>query len=388
MGNNISPTGGSPVNKIALVAKSAVNGKQEITDAKKEAKRLEADLVFIKEKAWEIRRPQAKTGKHQADPQTKQLAKLIEKVADLGLAREKPLGWIMNNYQRIGAQEAALQVIGGFEHDPESQTVAYQPARNIADDRSGFKESLGLRKRLTGAEAKLNSWHTAQRQQIMDKVGVEAITQVAQANDYKEIKALLAGGAFRLDEGHNTLKAIGQFAEIADEGVQSFDPGQTRENLKTLDLFFLGMMLKGSKGEAKVARTTEKMIKSALQNAPQHGNKSKENGEYFGAWSVIDHYCEHADDPKDKIIAGCAQAVLKEPERDDDDDFLSLSDAEYAELHQKQQARAKIRPYEPTGGVVALKTLAKELNCPVAQKILESQKSDREKLQLLTKLDK
>lgn len=401
MGNDINKAGGSPINRLTVLAEAATPGRsRKIADEKKEAQKLTSDLVYIRDKAHSIPVTHAvKSGKKRS--KVNRQAKLIENIADLALA---PQGREFNDCEQIGADEAALTVITSLEDQPGEEMKALRNAAgDLAHTSDAFPEKesdgvlstlapvtepgmlgmLGKKPRLDrkfrqGLSAKLlgsvdpQTEKNAQRKQAREKVGLEAVGLIAEAEDNPDLKMILGLKA----APHDALKAIeinGNPGAVRAFPFFGFGIGKAmvsdaREDMKALSLFYKGKEAQGTPAEARQAKIIGNIIQHSLATV-SHDDMETELAEYRGALWVIGRYREASGTSKSQIVASCAEKVLTEA--------------------MARQDRSGMDINEMKGGVSALKVLAQELDCRTAQRALASDKANNyDKLKLLAKLSK
>jgi len=424
MTGSIKKNTGFTVNKMAKIAQAAVPPARKITDAKKESEQLASSLKFIRDKAQIVNRPGRGSRKtHKTTPKQKMLTKVITDMTELGLAKETSDGRPLSVYEQIGAQEAALRIIGTLEIKTDNSATipkadekekndliesemldAAQRSSRIADsagrialDNSIIKEPAeGLKDRLTSKAEKRNAEHSAQRIQRLEETGLEAIRQISETENIIQNRFILAAQG----TSHSTLEAVAQdLGQITcfDQAFCFDSPQKTRQHLQAYRL--------QAKGASQSPQTplefkakyqlTCRMLKNVLNSAPRHKDSQQENGEYLGAYKVISTFDNAPGGaPADDIIARAAQDVLSPNYWAEPEVFgfrgMEFHPSEGAILRVKEhnQAMDEMKISSHGGGIAALKILAQGLNCQAAQKILDSNQSNREKLNLLKNFNK
>lgn len=164
-----------------------------------------------------------------------------------------------------------------------------------------------------------------------------------------------------------------------------------------MNLFYQGLAkISGDPQESRNAGIISRILDHALTSAAGEKGAMRENGVYLGALKVIDSLAYLTG--TDKTVAAAARNVChtcqKSTEAAEVFPDLLACHYYYRSKEEIQEAKAYNRAHNAmdatsrTSGLAALKILSEGLDCQAAQRIIASDKTESQKLDLLSKLDK
>jgi len=165
-----------------------------------------------------------------------------------------------------------------------------------------------------------------------------------------------------------------------------------------MNLFYQGLAkISGDPQESRNAGIISRILDHALSSAAGEKGAMRENGVYLGALKVIDSLGESFTGTEE-IVAWAADDLSHTYQKSTDaaevfPDLLAChyyyrSKEDIKEAKAYNRAHHAMDATSRTSGLAALKILSEGLDCQAAQRIIASDKTESQKLDLLSKLDR